>query len=349
MREDLEQLLDGAVLAARAVQGDEGDLGALGLQARDQIGADVDRQRLVAEREQRVLDPGAAAQRDLPLQPPAALEYRDPHDSPERRNGTTEPSADPGRPRRRSRGGGRNVGYSVLAGDRPVQLHLLLDHGADPLDPLADPIRGRGGEVEPHRRAPAPVGVGRGSRDEGDVFAQRPRQQVRRVDVGGQRRPAEEPSGRARPGRLRREEALERVQHRVAPLAVDVAQVADVVAPTAPRRSTRGRSTGSGSTCRGPPPACRAPPSPSPAAARTATRAGSRARGSSRRCPGRGRSRRRRACRAARPARPRSAAGRTGCPRPPAARARGRSRPGAVGARPTSSPRRGSGSWARCR
>ena len=41
--EDLEQLLDRAVLAAGPVQGDEGDVGALVAEPGDQVGADVER------------------------------------------------------------------------------------------------------------------------------------------------------------------------------------------------------------------------------------------------------------------------------------------------------------------
>ena len=60
--EDLQQLLHRSVLAAHAVHGDEGDVGALRHQALDQVGADVDRQHLVAEPLQRVLDPRARSQ-----------------------------------------------------------------------------------------------------------------------------------------------------------------------------------------------------------------------------------------------------------------------------------------------
>ena len=87
--EDLQQLLHGAVLAADAVHGDEGDVGPLGDQALDQVGADVDRQHLVAEPLQRVLDPRPRAQRDAPLQRPPAFEDRDLHASSALRNGST--------------------------------------------------------------------------------------------------------------------------------------------------------------------------------------------------------------------------------------------------------------------
>ena len=88
--EDLQQLLHGSVLAADAVHRDEGHVGPLGAQALDQVGADVDRQHLVAEPLQRVLDPRPGAQRDAALQRAAAFQHRDLHPaSPALRNGST--------------------------------------------------------------------------------------------------------------------------------------------------------------------------------------------------------------------------------------------------------------------
>ncbi len=87
--EDLQQLLGGAVLTARAVHGDEGDVGPLGAQLLDQVGADVERQDLVAESPQRVLDPSAGAQRDAALERATALEDGDLHASPALRKGST--------------------------------------------------------------------------------------------------------------------------------------------------------------------------------------------------------------------------------------------------------------------
>ena len=87
--DELEQLLDRAVLAAAAVQGDERDVGTLGLQAVDEVRADVDRQHVVPEPRERVLDPGAGAQRDGPLERRPALEHRDLHEASRRRSGTT--------------------------------------------------------------------------------------------------------------------------------------------------------------------------------------------------------------------------------------------------------------------
>ena len=69
---DLGQRLAGAehlaVLAVATVQGDKRDLRFRLLQAGDEIGADVDRRDLVAERAQRIGNPGSRFQRDLPLQ-----------------------------------------------------------------------------------------------------------------------------------------------------------------------------------------------------------------------------------------------------------------------------------------
>src|SRR5215210_607751 len=94
--EDLEQLLGSAVLALRPVQRDERPVGSLLLQSPDEVGADVQREDVVAEPRQRVLHSGAAAQRDPALERAPALEDRDLHRPPraERRNGST--SAAPG-------------------------------------------------------------------------------------------------------------------------------------------------------------------------------------------------------------------------------------------------------------
>ena len=75
--EDLEQLLDGAVLAVAAVQRDERDVGRELAQPGDEVVADVDAVDLVAEALQRVLDARARLQRDAALERAAALEDRD--------------------------------------------------------------------------------------------------------------------------------------------------------------------------------------------------------------------------------------------------------------------------------
>ena len=56
MPEQLEQLLDRAVLAVAAVQRDERDVRRASPQPLDEVGADVDRDHLVAEALERVLD-----------------------------------------------------------------------------------------------------------------------------------------------------------------------------------------------------------------------------------------------------------------------------------------------------
>src|SRR6201996_145312 len=86
--QQLEQLLPGPVLAADAVHRDEGDLGPLGTEAFHEVGADVDRDDLMAEPFERVLDPGAGAERDAALERAPAFEDRDAHQaSPARLNG----------------------------------------------------------------------------------------------------------------------------------------------------------------------------------------------------------------------------------------------------------------------
>ncbi len=91
--EDFEQLLSGSVLAARAVHGDEGDVGPLGAQALDQIAVGFQRQHLVAEPPEGVFDPGAGAQRDPALERATAFEHGDLHAPSAFRNGNTSPPA----------------------------------------------------------------------------------------------------------------------------------------------------------------------------------------------------------------------------------------------------------------
>ncbi len=225
--EDLQQLLHGAVLAVAAVEGHERDLGRLVAQPADQVEAHVDAHHLVAQPLERVLHARARAQRHLALERAAALEDRDPahcaSGAPPRRPGSRQldhraaglllGSGAPACSRRRTR--------PALAGERAVERHLLLDHLADPADALADPLLVRAGEVQPHRVVPAPVEEGRRARHERHVVAQRAGEQVGGVDEVGQRGPDEQPAAGARPLRLLREVLRERVEHRVAPAAVD--------------------------------------------------------------------------------------------------------------------------------
>ena len=124
--------------------------------------------------------------------------------------------------------------HALLARDRAVQRDLLGDDRADAADALADLVLGRAGEVEAHRAlAGAPVGEGGDAGDEGDVLAERAGQEVGGVDVVGERRPQEQAALGLGPGRLGGEVLLERLEHRVAAGAVDVAELVHVLAPAA--------------------------------------------------------------------------------------------------------------------
>jgi hypothetical protein len=61
------------------VQRDEDDIRDLGAEPRHQILTDVDRDRLVSEVDQRVLDSRRRAQGDPTLQRAASLQHGDPH------------------------------------------------------------------------------------------------------------------------------------------------------------------------------------------------------------------------------------------------------------------------------
>ena len=139
-REDLEQLLDGAVLAVGPVEGDERDVGAGVLQLPHEVVARVDRDHVVPARGQRVLDPGAAAQRHLPLERPPALQHGDLH-------AAAPASASAPRLAAVRRRSAERVREPVLPRDRPVQVDLLVH---DPPDPLAPP---RGSRPRPRPRS----------------------------------------------------------------------------------------------------------------------------------------------------------------------------------------------------
>ena len=182
---------------------------------------------LVAEPVERVLHARARAQRDLPLERVAALEDRDLHPA-LRRSGSTRASGSGAAVPRPAAGSG-----GLRAGQRAVERELLAHDLADPPDALADRVVADAGEVQPHLRAAAAVEVGRAAGDERDVLAQGAGQQVGGVDVVRQPRPDEQAALRARPGRLAREVLGQRLEHDVAPAAVDARELADVGEPVA--------------------------------------------------------------------------------------------------------------------
>ena len=313
----------GPVLAARAVEGDERHVGSLRLRAAATRSAPTSSETDLVRRARRARPRPAPQSAARPVARatcrPSAPRPSSPVLAASRRSGTT--SARPQAP-------------AVAASDGRLSSRcspVIVSYRAT-CSPTTLPIRRMpsrisssvgAGEVEPHRAAcHASVDERRGPGHEGDVLAQRLREQIRRVDVGraaSPRRtvprsgrvqlPAPESGARA-PRASRRGESDRRRRGCRCRRASD------------PRRSTRGRSTGRGSRCRGRSPASRARSSPSPAAGPPPSPGGFPARGSWTGCRRRSRSRRRRAGRAAAAARPRSAAVRRGCPRPPAPRAR---------------------------
>ena len=208
------------------------------LEAVDEVRPDVDLRHLVAEALERVLDLRRRAEGDLALERAAALEQRDSAHCARRRSGSTLGGASPpgAGPRRRRAGlAGRRPPRRrrLRAGQRPVERDLLAHDLADPPDALADVVLADAREVQPHRGAAAAVEVGRPPGDERHVLAQRPGQQVGRVDVVRQRRPDEQPALRPGPGRLGREVLGQRVEHRVAPPPVELGQRPQVAPPVA--------------------------------------------------------------------------------------------------------------------
>ncbi len=147
--EGLEQLLHGAVLAVAAVQHHEHDIGRAITQPPDQIVADVDARRRMAEPRQGVLHARAGHERDLAFERPAAGEHGDPQCS-----AHFASRSRPGSPRRgsvrtsASSGSGAGAGGSASDACRvsrqcAVEPHLLSDDRSDPPNALADVVFAR--------------------------------------------------------------------------------------------------------------------------------------------------------------------------------------------------------------
>ena len=234
-------------------------------QARDQVGAHVDRRpprgRAAASASSH---PRARAQRHLPLERAPALQHGDPaHVAPSPAGPlaaaaaavtTRAPWASPSRPPRRPapRGSGAlpvSVPYSATCSATTSPMRRM---------PSRMSVLVGAREVEPHRVAAAAVEVGAVARHERHVVAQRAGEQVGGVDEVGQRGPDEQAAAGPRPLGLRREVLGEGVEHRVAALAVDVGQRVDVVAPVAAlevrlhhQLRQRGRAQVGAPACRG--------------------------------------------------------------------------------------------------
>ena len=94
---------EGMLAETITMQGHKGDVGARLLEPPDEIDAGVERDHLVPEARERVLDPGAGSKRHLTLERPPPFEHCDLHCESLRRKGSTvpasaRPSADPAVP-----------------------------------------------------------------------------------------------------------------------------------------------------------------------------------------------------------------------------------------------------------
>ena len=194
--DELEQLLDRAVLAAAAVERDERDVGLRRLEPLDEVGADVDRPPPRGPSRSSASWTWAAERSET-----LRSSERPPLSSATRLTARACAAAGRSAARRRQgrarRAAGARLGR-LRPGERPVERDLLGDDLADPPHALADVVLADAREVQPHRRAAAAVEVRGPPGDERDVLLpQRPRQQVGGVDVVGQRRPDEQPALRA--------------------------------------------------------------------------------------------------------------------------------------------------------
>ena len=165
--------------------------------------------------------------------------------------------ADAARCRRRA-SGRSHAHRRPLAGERPVQLDLLgrppRRCGGCPRGsrPRREPEKLSRIELRPRpsRKAASPGTKATFSRS---ARASRSVVSMKSGSVAQMNRP---PAGRVHSA-CAREVLGERVEHRVAPGAVDLRERLDVVAPAALARSRPGPSAARASRCRGRPPACR--------------------------------------------------------------------------------------------
>ena len=112
-----------------------------------------------------------------------------------------------------------------------AELQLGLDDAGQPADALADPLGGRVAVGQPHRAGPEAVGEERRARHVGHPGGDRARQHRLRVDAGREGEPdVEAPVGDVPPAG-RRHQVVERVDHRVAALAVHLAELLDLALP----------------------------------------------------------------------------------------------------------------------
>jgi hypothetical protein len=177
--EQLEQLLDRAVLAVAAVQRDERDVGRGVAQRGDEVVPDVDRDDVVAQALERVLDPRARLQRDAALERPAALEDGDRLIAAARRAGAAAAPAAGGSGGRRRRGRAAparrpgaapvSVPYSATCSRTTSPMRRTPSRMSSSPTPekfsRTPTRRGRRGRPPgPARRRRAPAGRGRGGR-----------------------------------------------------------------------------------------------------------------------------------------------------------------------------------------
>ena len=234
--EELQQAAQRAVLAARAVQRRPDDIRTRLAQVAEQRRVGVAELDLVAVLEQAVGDAAPGAQRDVAFVRDAAGEHDDAGQagSSMAMRVSRRSAAARRRGRRAAAGGGCRVGdgQTERTGLRELveQGELTVDDGREPADPLADEVRRRVAEREPHGVAPAAVGVERRAGRVGDELLHGTRQHRLRVHVRRQREPDVEAAVRHGPAQ-RRQLLGERRQHGVAPLAVHAAEDVDLPAP----------------------------------------------------------------------------------------------------------------------
>ena len=108
-------------------------------------------------------------------------------------------------------------------------LHAALDHAGEAFDSDADGLGVAGGEIQPHGVAWPALGVERRAGHISHLLLDSDGEQLQRVAAFRQGQPEEQAALRSRPGGAFRHEILKGLQHGIAALAVNLANVGDVI------------------------------------------------------------------------------------------------------------------------
>ena len=108
-------------------------------------------------------------------------------------------------------------------------LHAALDHAGEAFDTDPNSLRVAGGEVQPHGVAWPALGVERRAGHISHLLLDSDGEQLQRVAAFRQGQPEEQAALRTGPGGTFRHEILEGLQHGIAAVAINLANVGNVI------------------------------------------------------------------------------------------------------------------------